>query len=335
MNDSPLVSILINNHNYGRFLGIAIDSALSQTYPSTQVIVVDDGSTDSSREVIAGYRDQITAVLQENAGQSSALNTGFAASQGQIICFLDSDDVWAPSKVQQVVAAFRAHPEAAWLRHKLEVVDKDLNPIGAQIPRFRGSAPIPPNPHLYLERMVTVSTSALALQRDVATHILPIPERDLQDDRSTHVTNWVYDADAYISAMLGTEKVWGYSLDQVLGYYRRHDSQRFGGSADAARVIERQIQIAQLMSQVWAAKTGLTYIPTSVYKHQLIVATLRGRRLWAKERRSSLAKGLWQTRHMVRRTPRLALRQAVALFYAFVAPHRWLQRLQRGLGLFS
>ena len=79
---APLVSIVINNYNYGRFVGSAIESALEQSYSNTEVIVVDDGSTDTSREVIASFGDRIGAVLKANGGQASAYNAGFAASKG-------------------------------------------------------------------------------------------------------------------------------------------------------------------------------------------------------------------------------------------------------------
>src|SRR3954447_21770694 len=77
-------SVVVNNHNYARFLSDAIDSALSQTHPDTEVIVVDDGSTDGSPEVISGYGDNITAILNEWGGQGSAVNAGFAASSGEL-----------------------------------------------------------------------------------------------------------------------------------------------------------------------------------------------------------------------------------------------------------
>src|SRR5262245_56700835 len=98
----PLVSILINNYNYGRFLAAAVDIALSQRYPSTEVIVVDDGSTDDSRAIMASYGTRIRPVLKENGGQTSAFNAGVAASRGDILCFLDADDLFYPEKVDHI-----------------------------------------------------------------------------------------------------------------------------------------------------------------------------------------------------------------------------------------
>lgn len=94
-----LVSIIINNYNYSQFLGEAIDSALSQTYPNTEVIVVDDGSTDNSQHLIASYATQILPLLKNNGGQASALNAGFRISRGEIIIFLDADDYLFPYAV--------------------------------------------------------------------------------------------------------------------------------------------------------------------------------------------------------------------------------------------
>src|SRR5215207_5228480 len=98
------VSVVVNNYNYERFLREAIDSALEQTYPHTEVVVVDDGSTDGSREVIAGYGEQVIPVLKENGGQASAFNAGFEASGGEVVIFLDADDYLFPHTVERVVA---------------------------------------------------------------------------------------------------------------------------------------------------------------------------------------------------------------------------------------
>lgn len=108
------LSIIIRNWNYGRFLRDALDSALAQTYGPTEVIVVDDGSTDELRSIIAEYGNRLRAVLKENGGEGSAVNAGFKAATGDIILFLDSDDVLAPDAAARVIATWandvtRAH----------------------------------------------------------------------------------------------------------------------------------------------------------------------------------------------------------------------------------
>src|SRR5262249_14409541 len=110
MTNARLASIIINNYNYAGFLREAIDSALNQTYRNTEVIVVDDGSTDESREIIASYGDRIVPVLKQNGGQNSALNAGFSVSRGDIILFHDSDDVLFPTAVEASLEAF-AEPD--------------------------------------------------------------------------------------------------------------------------------------------------------------------------------------------------------------------------------
>lgn len=115
----PLVSILICNYNYGRFISTAIDSARAQTYPNIEIIVVDDGSTDNSREVIETYKDCVRAIFKPNGGQPSTFNVAFAASSGDIICLLDSDDFFTPDKVAKVVECYQNHPDAFFVFHPL------------------------------------------------------------------------------------------------------------------------------------------------------------------------------------------------------------------------
>lgn len=142
MHNQPLVSILINNYNYGRFLKEAIDSAVNQSYQSIEVIVVDDGSTDDSREIISSYGDRIKTILKENGGQASAFNQGFASSQGEIICFLDSDDLFRPDEVVAIVHDFQKDQEIGWHFHNLELFGDAIaiNPAATDInaPNFSG-----------------------------------------------------------------------------------------------------------------------------------------------------------------------------------------------------
>jgi len=107
VSDSPLVSIIINNYNYGHFLAEAIESALAQTYSRVEVIVVDDGSTDDSREVISRFGTKIAPILKRNEGQASTFNVGFGRSSGGVVVFLDADDVLLPTAIQEAVGFFR------------------------------------------------------------------------------------------------------------------------------------------------------------------------------------------------------------------------------------
>lgn len=101
---SRAVSIVIRNHNYGGFLRDALDSALAQTHDAVEVIVVDDGSTDNSRDILEEYGSRIRAILQSNQGEGAGINAGFAAASGDIVIFLDSDDVLAPDTAARVAA---------------------------------------------------------------------------------------------------------------------------------------------------------------------------------------------------------------------------------------
>jgi glycosyltransferase involved in cell wall biosynthesis len=135
----PLVSIVITNYNYGRYLRAAIDSALAQTYPNVEVIAVDDGSSDGSRGIIESYGTRIAPILKPNAGHGSALNAGFVASRGEIMMFLDADDELLPQAAEQVVRAWR--PSVAKAQFQLEMIDDRGNPIGARVPPFTGFIP--------------------------------------------------------------------------------------------------------------------------------------------------------------------------------------------------
>lgn len=119
---SQLASIVVSSYNYDRFLAEAIDSALSQTYPVTEVIVVDDGSTDDSRDVIARYTGRVNSVLKGNGGQASAFNAGFDVSSGDIVIFLDSDDVLLPTAVEKAIGFFE-DPDVVKVHWPLYEVD--------------------------------------------------------------------------------------------------------------------------------------------------------------------------------------------------------------------
>jgi hypothetical protein len=172
-----LASVIVNNYNYGRFLPQAIDSALGQTYPNVEVVVVDDGSTDDSREIISRYDSRIRPVLKSNGGQASALNAGFAASHGDVVLFLDADDLLYPSAVANAVGLF-CESEIAKVHWPLAVIDRDGMTTGETRPSHA-----PPEGDFrqqVLERgpsnVVSSPTSGNAWSRPFLKRILPIPE---------------------------------------------------------------------------------------------------------------------------------------------------------------
>jgi glycosyltransferase involved in cell wall biosynthesis len=132
------VSAIIPTYNYGRFLREAIDSTLAQTYPALEVIVVDDGSTDDTPQILASYGDRIRAIRQENLGVGAARNTGIAAAQGEYLAFLDSDDIWRPRKLECDVARFTADPDVGMVHCGAETFDNTGKTISVSLGGLEG-----------------------------------------------------------------------------------------------------------------------------------------------------------------------------------------------------
>ena len=109
---NPLVSIIIPNYNHARYLGDAVHSVLNQDYQNFEIIVVDDGSTDNSREVARQFGEKIHYIYQENAGLSAARNTGIRVAKGSLIGVLDADDMYEPTFISTLVAVLESNPNA-------------------------------------------------------------------------------------------------------------------------------------------------------------------------------------------------------------------------------
>ena len=122
---TPLVSVVIPTYNQASYLREAIDSVLAQTYGPLELIVVDDGSTDDTPDVIASYSGRMTVIRQPNSGAAHALNVGLRAARGELICWLSSDDAFLPNKVARQVAALADHPAAGLCCTGWETIDAD------------------------------------------------------------------------------------------------------------------------------------------------------------------------------------------------------------------
>jgi len=176
--DKPLVSVVVNNYNYGRFLAQAIDSALCQTYAPIEVLVVDDGSTDDSRDVIASYGDRVVPLLKQNGGQASAFNAAITVSRGEVLIFLDADDVLLPTAVERAIERFG--PGVVKVHWPLWRANDDLERTGQQIP----SEDLPAGDmraFTFREGPATSlspPTSGNAWARDFLKRVTPIPEHE-------------------------------------------------------------------------------------------------------------------------------------------------------------
>jgi glycosyltransferase involved in cell wall biosynthesis len=175
--EQPSVSVVINNYNYAAYLADAIESALEQGYPYREILVVDDGSTDRSREVIAKYGSQITPICKTNGGQASALNAGYAACHGEIILFLDADDILLPNALANAVGMFR-EPSISVVHWAMWVIDAQGKRTGSKKPAQ------PPGDGDFREQLLRTGpsnlpcspTSGNAWSRRFLEHVMPIPE---------------------------------------------------------------------------------------------------------------------------------------------------------------
>lgn len=128
------LSVVIPNYNYARFVGAAIKSALEIRWPRVEVVVVDDGSTDNSLEVIRIFADRITLIEQANAGQMPSCVNGFRRSSGDVVIFLDSDDALHPDVMTEIAAVWSE--KASKFQFQMRTIDADGNATGSILPQY-------------------------------------------------------------------------------------------------------------------------------------------------------------------------------------------------------
>ena len=216
---TPLVSVLIANYNYGRYLGECIQSVLAQTYSDFEVIICDDGSTDNSREIVMHYAAdrRVRLIAKTNGGQASAMNCAFRESRGSIICLLDSDDTFAVGKLEKMAGVFRSQPKTGLVVHPMVVIDRD----GVEIQRLPF---IETFEHGWLAPRIMqrggrwrfMPTSCVAFRRELGRFCMPIPEEAFRTC-----------ADSFIFTLLPLLTHVGY-VEDVLCRYRIHGSNVVG-----------------------------------------------------------------------------------------------------------
>jgi Glycosyl transferase family 2 len=206
----PDVSVVVCAYNYERWLSAALDSALAQNHPSFEVIVVDDGSTDGTPDVIASYGDRIRAVRRPNGGLNAATTTGMRMARGRYLTFLDADDFWPQGRLRVLADALDAHPEAG-----LVYGDMDMRgPDGELAARsFREATGLQALSGRIFGRLVqnnVVSAGALMVRASLRELFHPIPAY------ACHQDWWIATRVAAVSELL--------AIPDVVNHYRLHET---------------------------------------------------------------------------------------------------------------
>lgn len=172
----PFVTALIDTYNHERFIEDAILSVLEQDFPGSdmEILVVDDGSTDRTPEIVRKFAPRVRLLQKKNGGQASAINFGTAAAAGEIVAFLDGDDLWSPNKLSRVALELQKAPQAVMAYHRFRfwnmsdnsVWDGWFNPISGDVlsdkRKFLSYGAVP--------------TSSLAFRRTALYRVMPVPE---------------------------------------------------------------------------------------------------------------------------------------------------------------
>ena len=213
------VDVVITNHNYARFLPEAIESACSQTHPGVHVVVVDDGSTDGSRELLEEFSDRVEVVLKEQGGQASALNAGLVRCRGEALLVLDADDRLRPLAAERVAAALAANPRLAKVQFPMAIVDGDGQPTGEVKPGGHLRAPTGDQRRaelLFPFDLPWLPGGGTGFRTEAVRRILPIPAADYPRSGA----DWYL---VHLTALLGEAAL----LEEVCAEYRVHGANAY------------------------------------------------------------------------------------------------------------
>ncbi len=230
----------INNFNYGHYLAEAVNSAFSQSVPFDEVIVVDDGSNDTSREILSALErryHKLKVIYKDNGGQLSAFSKGLAESTGDIIYFLDSDDIYKPDYVEKTAGVYQQRPEVGYVftgRHLFGLVDKVDHPAEEELDLGYSAALLATS-----GAWIGGSTSCVSMRRSTLELLLPAEE----------VEPWCHiNADLCLALGSSLSGVKKYCIPEQLIGYRVHGQNRYyGKSEDSAGKYMRRFSTEMLI----------------------------------------------------------------------------------------
>ena len=226
----PFVSVLIDTHNHERFIERTVESARGQDFPAAEreILVVDDGSTDRTPELVAKFAPQVRLLRKSNGGQASAFNAGIPECRGEIIAFLDGDDWWAPEKVSRVAEAMKANTTVGLVGHGIiESFEGGAQRVVAPEKAERLCLNSLAAARVFRLRKSFLGTSRMTLRAELAKRLLPVPEA------------LVIEADEYLFTLAATlaDII---ILPEQLTHYRLHGANLYSAGGGSIAGLQRK-----------------------------------------------------------------------------------------------
>ena len=260
-------SVVIANYNYGRFLKECVESVLAQDHPAAELIVVDDGSSDDSREIIESFGDSVTAIYKPNGGQISSWNVGLSKASGDLIVLLDSDDLLAPGALRGYATAFQ-RPGVVRCQGYMRLITAQGRPTGGRIPARRPEDEglkdmvLASGPGSY----ISTPTSGNAWAASFMKSVIPLPEE----------AGVAGDALLFETAPLYGKTI---TLDRHVADYRLHGNsisdKKSAFTPENIRQIVRTYDNHCAWIRSFAARNGLTVDEKLWARKNWRIATLR------------------------------------------------------------
>src|SRR5579863_4213488 len=249
----PFVTALVDTYNHEAFIEEALHSVLEQDFPSSEmeILVVDDGSTDRTPQLVRKFGPRVRLIRKINGGQASAFNAGIAEARGEIIAFLDGDDWWAVNKVKSVADIFSSHPEIGFVGHSITEVQLDG---GHRVDKLREDSWFQANSfegaRIFRTRKDFLGTSRMAMRTALLRNIVPVPEA------------LVIQADEYLftlAAVLSPAVV----LSEPLTFYRHHSANLFQLASHDPVKLRRKLEVFRALYQALSGQLQLHKVDPS------------------------------------------------------------------------
>ena len=320
----PLLSVLIDTYNHAKFIEQAILSVLDQDFPmdETEILVVDDGSTDKTPDILRKFEPRIRILQKQNGGQASAFNLAIPQCKGEVIAFLDGDDWWTRDKLRTIIPIFESQQDIGAVGHGCLMVNTQGHLQKTVIPQKarRLNARTSESAALFSRYACFFGTSKVAYRKSLLEQLLPIPEGAVIE-----ADEWLFTLAPWLSDVM--------VLDQALFYYRLHGGNMYMLNGATEKGLHRMHNSLACLVQYFPPKMRALGIPPEIEAPLLANLRLQTDRL----RLQIVGGSRWEVLQLERATNDVFIHKAplgyrmfkqVALLLTLVLPSKQFFRLR-------